>query len=280
MAKKQVQKVKPAAKPVRKKKGFVQDWTESILWAVVLAVIIRMLFIQAFKIPSGSMENTLLIGDFLLVNKVMYPRSVAGLVRDIPFVGNQIADQIAPGNPSSWERRLIIPGIRMPHRGDIIIFRAPHAPLDYIKRCIGVAGDTILIQDKRVFVDGVEQFEPYAIHIDPNTLRLEPFVAAQLRRDGYQRLWETRQFLELSQMFGYQGIRDQFGPVVVPKGTCFMMGDNRDNSLDSRYWGPMPIENAKGRAVVIYWSWDSAGPDPAYMFWKKIRWGRLFTPIW
>jgi signal peptidase I len=280
LAKKQQKKPKPEAKPVKKKKGFVRDWTESILWAVVFAVIIRMLFIQAFKIPSGSMENTLLIGDFLLVNKVMYPRSVVGLVRDIPFVGNQIADGVAPHDPSSRARALIIPGIRKPHRGDVIIFRAPHAPMDFIKRCIGVEGDTIRIKDKRVFVNGKEEFEPVAIHRDPNTLVLDSFVTAQLEREGYQHLWETRQFLDKGQLFGYQGLRDQFGPVVVPKGNCFMMGDNRDNSLDSRYWGPMPIENTKGRAVVIYWSWDSPGSDPIYMFWKKIRWGRLFTPIW
>ena len=280
MSKKLKKENRSEGKRPQKKKGFFRDWSESILWAVVLAIIIRMLFIQAFKIPSGSMEDTLLIGDFLLVNKVMYPRSVAGLIRDIPFLGNQIADGIVSGNNASWTRKLIIPGIRKPHRGDIIVFRAPHAPMDFIKRCIGVEGDTILIKDKRVFVNRQELLEPYVVHKDPPTLALDSAATAELLLAGYQRLWEERRFLDLGTRRDYMGIRDQFGPIVVPKGNCFMMGDNRDNSNDSRYWGPMPIGNIKGRAMVIYWSWDSPGSDPTYMFWKKIRWGKLFTPIW
>ncbi len=280
LAKKPKKETRSEEKPSRKKKGFFRDWADSILWAVVMAVIIRMLFIQAFKIPSGSMEDTLLIGDFLLVNKVEYPRSINGLIRDIPFIGNQIADGIVSKNPSSWARKLIIPGIRKPHRGDILVFRAPHDNKDFIKRCIGVGGDTILIRDKRVFVNGEELFEPFTVRKDPHVLGLDPTALAELQLAGYQRLWEERRFLDLGQHVEFMGMRDQFGPIVVPKGACFMMGDNRDNSNDSRYWGPMPDENVKGRALVIYWSWDTPGYDPAFMFWKKIRWGKLFTPIW
>lgn len=280
MAKKPKKETPSEGKPPRKKKGFVRDWTDSILWAVVMAVIIRMLFIQAFKIPSGSMEDTLLIGDFLLVNKVMYPRSVEGLIRDIPFWGNQIADGMASRKPSSWTGKLVIPGIRRPHRGDILVFRAPHDDKDFIKRCVGVEGDTVLIKDKRVFVNGQELFEPYVVHKDPNVLTLDSLDLLEIQRYGYQRAWEERKFLDLARLVQYQGLRDQFGPVVVPKGNCLMMGDNRDNSNDSRFWGPMPMGNIKGRAMVIYMSWNSEGYDPAFLFWKRIRWGKLFTPIW
>lgn len=236
-----------------KKKSKLRDWGESLLWALALAFVVRSFFIQAFKIPSGSMEDTLLIGDFLLVDKFTYGMK-------LPYIDKQI-----------------LPALRKPKRGDIIVFRAPHDKKDFIKRCIAVPGDTVEIRKKKVYINHELQFEPYRVFKDPNVFDLDSIGLMHLSLLGYDRLWRERKFLSIPGEMPW--IRDNFGPIVIPENTLFMMGDNRDNSSDSRFWGPMPVENIKGKALVIYWSWDSPGFDPAYFFWKKIRWGRLFTLI-
>jgi len=178
---------------------------------------LRAFVIQAFRIPSESMLDTLLVGDFLFVNRFEYGPK-------IPFT----------------ETRL--PAVRAPHRGDVIVFQFPQNPSqDFIKRCIATGGQTVQVVDKRVMVDGVELKEPYVRHSDPN-----------IRPPG-------------------SDVRDNFGPFTVPKGALFMMGDNRDNSNDSRYWGPVEMRLVKGRAMFLYWSWDGATHWP--------RWNRLFQPI-
>lgn len=184
------------------KKSIVREYAEAILIALVLALFIRSFVVQAFKIPSGSMEPTLLIGDHLLVNKFIYG------IRN-PFTG------------SVW-----IP-VGEPERGDIIVFKYPVNPKqDFIKRVIGVAGDRIRVVNKEVFVNGKPFIVKNAVHLDPNIIP------------------------------GTVNPRDNFGPVTVPKNSLFVMGDNRDNSYDSRFWKFVKLKAVKGKAFIIYWSWD------------------------
>ncbi len=178
----------------------VLEWVDSIFIAILLALVIRTFAVQAFKIPSGSMEDTLLIGDHLLVNKFIYGTR-------IPFTDK------------------IILKLRDPRHGDIIVFKYPLNPRrDFIKRCIGVPGDVVEIKDKIVYINGIAQDELYVIHRD------------------------------LHVFSGDTGNpRDNFGPVTVPPDSYFMMGDNRDYSADSRYWGFLARKMIKGKAWVIYW---------------------------
>jgi len=205
-------------------KSTLREYVEAIVLAVLLTVVIRGLVVQAFRIPTGSMENTLLVGDFLFVNKLVYGSEI-----DIGMAGHRIV----------YYR---FPAIRQPHRGDIIVFRYPDDPSrDFIKRCVAVEGQTLEIRDKILYVDGKAQVEPYVIHSDERVLPKE--VSA----------------------------RDNFGPTVVPRGHIFMMGDNRDNSHDSRFWGPLPLNLIKGKAMILYWSWDAEKNRP--------RLSRIFRPV-
>lgn len=201
-----------------------REYFEALLLAIVLTVVIRGLVIQAFRIPTGSMEDTLQVGDFLFVNKMVYGSEI-----DIGFGGQRFV----------YYR---FPSIRPPRQGDIIVFRYPDDPArDFIKRCVAVAGQTVEVRDKVLYVDGVAREEPYAVHKDPRVLPRE-----------------------VSQ-------RDNFGPYVVPQGHLFMMGDNRDNSHDSRFWGALPQGLVKGKALFIYWSWDGDRRLP--------RFTRLLRPV-
>ncbi len=205
-------------------KSTMREYVEAIVLAILLTVVIRGLVVQAFRIPTGSMENTLLVGDFLFVNKLVY--------------GSEI-DIGAAGHRMVYCR---FPAIRPPHRGDVIVFRYPDDPSrDFIKRCVAVEGQTVEIRDKVLYVNDQAQVEPYIIHSDDRVLPKE--ISA----------------------------RDNFGPTVVPKGHLFMMGDNRDNSHDSRFWGPLPVNLIKGKAMIIYWSWDAEKNMP--------RFNRLFHPV-
>ncbi|MDA3793222.1 MAG: signal peptidase I [Elusimicrobia bacterium] len=195
------------------KKGFLKkfftelkEWMNAGLWAVVIALFVMSFIVQAFKIPSGSMEDTLLIGDHLFVNKFIY-----GL--RIPF---------------NKEKRFLT--FKKPKRKDIVVFEYPKDPsIDYIKRCIGLPGETVLIKDKEVYINGEKLDEPYVYHKDPNIYPDEPYISDSRRR------------------------RDNFGPVIIPDGEYFMMGDNRDFSSDSRFWGPLPWKYVKGEALLNYW---------------------------
>jgi signal peptidase I len=205
-------------------KSTVREYVEAIVLAILLTVVIRGLVVQAFRIPTGSMENTLLVGDFLFVNKLVYGSEI-----DIGAAGHRII----------YYR---FPAIRQPHRGDVIVFRYPDDPSrDFIKRCVAVEGQTLEIRDKVLYVNDVPQKEPYVIHSDERIIPRE--VSA----------------------------RDNFGPTVVPRGHIFMMGDNRDNSHDSRFWGPLPLNLIKGKAMILYWSWDAEKGAP--------RWNRLLHPV-
>jgi signal peptidase I len=205
-------------------KSTLREYVEAIVLAVLLTVVIRGLVVQAFRIPTGSMEDTLLVGDFLFVNKLVYGSEI-----DIGAAGHRLV----------YYR---FPAIRQPHRGDVIVFRYPDDPSrDFIKRCVAVEGQTIEIKNKSLYVNDTLQREPYVKHSDERILPRE--ISA----------------------------RDNFGPFVVPKGHIFMMGDNRDNSHDSRFWGPLPLNLVKGKAMILYWSWDADKSMP--------RFNRLFHPV-
>lgn len=195
-----------APKPVKSK---TREWTESIVVALVLALIIRTFVVQAFKIPSGSMEDTLLIGDHLLVSKFVYGMQ-------IPFTDKRILS------------------FKHPQQGDVIVFEFPEdrnksyfSRRDFIKRVVGVPGDVVEVRDKQVYVNGVKYELPQAIHKEADILPAE------------------------------YGPRDFMKPVTVPADSYFVMGDNRDRSYDSRFWGFVTDPEIKGKAFIKYWSWDS-----------------------
>jgi signal peptidase I len=203
---------------VVKRKSTLREYAEAIAAAVILTVVIRSFVFQAFRIPTGSMEETLLVGDFLFVNKFLYGAHV----------------------PLSDAR---LPALREPRHGDIVVFKFPKDPSrDFIKRLIGEPGDTLQIKDKVVYVNGVAQTEPY-VHFSSS--RIEPITYKQpsIYPPG-------------------AGNRDNYGPVVVPPGHFFMMGDNRDNSDDSRFWGFLDENLIKGKATFIYWSWNKERMRP------------------
>jgi len=198
-----------------RKKGFLRDTGESILVALVLFLIIRTFAFQAFRIPTGSMEDTLLVGDFLFINKFAYGAMV-------PLVNHRL------------------PGYTEPKRGDIIVFRFPQDPRqDYIKRCVAVGGDKVEMRNRRLYVNDRPVEEPFAIY--------------RPSRSGPDMMHEN------------------FGPTVVPEGKLFMLGDNRNNSLDSRYWGFVDESLVHGKAWFIYFSWDAEKIFP--------RFGRMFGLI-
>lgn len=209
------------------------EWVETSFSAILLASVIMYSILQAFKIPSGSMENTLLIRDHLFVNKFIYGIRV-------PYTDKRILR------------------LRAVRRGDIVVFEAPPSTLytpeerergvkkDYIKRAVALPGDTVEVRDKRLFVNGQPQQEPYVAIKDPRTY---PAARLPLSPGDYQAFWESGKFAALRR----QDIGDNFGPVVVPPGKFMVMGDNRDGSFDSRFWGPLPERYLKGRAWVVYW---------------------------
>lgn len=204
-----------------KQKSTIREYSEAIIIALVLALFIRTFIVQAFKIPSGSMLPTLKIGDHLLVNKFIY-----GI--KLPFTGN-----------------VLVP-IKEPHTNDIIVFKFPKNPkLDYIKRVIGVPGDTIESKDKILYINGERFEDKYGVHMSNSVI--DPNVS----------------------------IRDTFGPITVPEGKVFVMGDNRDNSYDSRFWGFVDYHAILGKALIIYWSWDVNKPLLSFGRLTSIRWGRI-----
>ncbi len=217
----------------RPKKPWYREWAEALIVAGILALIIRTFVIQAFKIPSGSMEDTLLVGDHLLVNKFIY--------------GTKL--------PFSEQRYMTV---REPQRGDIIVFEWPvdtvnsklnyFSRKDFIKRIIGLPGDVVEIKDKQVYVNGE------AFSIDEEVHK-SPYMIPGCSDIGS---W-TRSASER--------VRDCMNPVTVPADSYFVLGDNRDNSRDSRFWGFVPRDNIRGLAFIKYWSWDSRN--------TSVRWSRI-----
>jgi len=225
------------------RKSVVREYLESIVVAVILALFIRTFVVQAFKIPTGSMERNLLIGDHLLVNKMVYSPSLG-----------------------SWETMLL--GKKPIRRGHVIVFKFPEDPnRDFIKRVIGLPGETLEVRDKLVYVDGKALDEPYT-----------HFIEAPLRRDDPEYALRA------------DHVRDNWGPRPVPPGQLFVMGDNRDNSRDSRSWGFLPEDQVKGRALLVYWSYEATREEyhrTGVLNWirdtlsafGKTRWSRFFHLI-
>jgi signal peptidase I len=218
--------------------------------ALILALCIKTSIVEAYKIPSGSMEDTLLVGDFLLANKFLY-----GSRLPIPFID------------------LRLPDIRDPRPGDVVIFKYPLDPsVNYIKRCIAVGGQTVEIRNKKVYVDG--ELFPLPAHGKYQTPLDQPF---------------TPHGSEI-------GSRDNMPAVRVPANSLFVMGDNRDRSSDSRFWGFVPRKNVLGKAMIVHWSWrdDDRSPETTWRrplsylqsigynivhFPQRVRWARLLRPI-
>ena len=227
-------------KPFRK--SAVREYFESIVIAVILALFIRTWVVQAFKIPTGSMEQNLLIGDHLLVNKFVFSPAMTDF------------------------ERIVMPTTDV-QRGDILVFKYPQEPeRDFIKRVVGLPGETLEVRQKQLYIDDVKLDEPYLRDQMPV---LESGAIALDRRDN-------------------------FGPITVPDDHYFMMGDNRDNSEDSRFWGPLPHAYVKGKAMMIYWSYEGNQPvvpetglGPTIRrigsvflnFFSGTRWSRMFQQV-
>lgn len=196
----------------KKESGFIRTYTLPVLLAVALALLIKSSVVSAYTIPSGSMLSTLLVGDQVLVQKFAYDLR-------IPFTEKSV---VKMGEIK---------------RGDIVVFGPPFGGTDYIKRVIGLPGDEIRIEEKRVLVNGKSIPEPYVQHVDPRT---QPAV---------------------------KGPRDYLRTITVPQGKLFVLGDNRDESYDSRFWGFADRDKVRGKALVIHFSVD-------WQKWK-VRWSRL-----
>lgn len=221
----------------------VMDWVKSISIALVAWFLLRTFLIEAFRIPSGSMQNTLLVGDFLFVNKFLYGAEVPLLKKRLPAV-------------------------REPERGDIIVFDSVEEDLKVVKRLIGVGGDTLEMRAGVVFRNGTRLEEPYVVNSDPGQ-SADPLMRAQMRE------WQVRHFAGPVPR-GYQPDLHDWGPVVVPKDSLFVMGDNRDGSYDGRYWGFLPRINVRGTPVLVYFSYDQQSVQ-SMAFLTEVRWGRLLS---
>ncbi|MBV9773266.1 MAG: signal peptidase I [Gemmatimonadetes bacterium] len=220
------------------------EWVKAISTAILLFLVVRTFVVEAFKIPTGSMERTLLVGDFLLVNKAVYGA-------EVPYTHTHL------------------PAFSEPSRGDVIVFLPPHDPTkNYVKRLIGLPGDTLEMHDKVLYLDGKPQPEPYVRHIDPITDPGDPQMMWQLSYlaggEGAQRY--------------YHPTRDNWGPIVVPPGKYFALGDNRDNSEDSRYWGFLDKEAIKGRPILVYYSFERDVAHP-FSWVTGVRWTRIGSMI-
>ncbi|MFZ1888705.1 MAG: signal peptidase I [Candidatus Binataceae bacterium] len=218
-------------------KSVAREYVEALVIALLLAVVIRTFFVQAYKIPSGSMEPTLLVGDHILVNKLIY-----GLRMPDTLFGIEIGS--AP-----FGRYLF--RIEPIHHGDVVVFVFPPDPTkDFIKRVIGLPGDTIAVKNGKVWLNGAPMPDPHA-HFEVS----DSDRSAVSPRDNFPQIGTGA---------------DTLGAVTVPPGKIFVMGDNRDRSYDSRFWGFVPEDNVEGRAMIIYWSWDAEGSGIL-----PIRWSRF-----
>jgi signal peptidase I len=240
-------------------KRFFREWTP----VVIAVLLIRSFLVEAFMVPTGSMLNTIFIGDFMLVNKFAY------------------------GVKAPFTDKTILP-VRNPKAGEIVIFRFPldpdvphncvrifpkwlpllpvfwnrqthfftwYVPLTLVKRCVAVAGDTVEYRDKRLFVNGRASDGSYVVHSDGRT-----FPGLVPPPENLQQMWETQRFFRTS-LTPY--VRDQFGPVVVPESCIFVMGDNRDDSEDARFFGPLELRHVKGKPLVLYFSSSVATNPPS-----------------
>lgn len=215
------------------------EWAKSIQLAIILFLLVRAFVVEAFKIPSGSMEGTLLVGDFLLVNKMAYGA-------EVPFTGKHL------------------PSLREPALGDVVVFQWPEDPTkNFVKRLVGLPSDVIEMRGGVLFRNGERQLEDYAVRHEPD---LDP--------GGADFRWQRDYLAPDLDVRRYRPSRNNWGPLVVPPDHYFVLGDNRDNSLDSRYWGFVPDSLVRGTPIFVYYSYS---PDSgAALDWlTRVRWQRL-----
>jgi len=218
---------------------FFLETLRSAILALVVFLLVRTTLLEAFTIPTGSMEGTLLIGDFLLVNKAIFGAEIPGL--GVSF-----------------------PAIAEPARGDVIVFHPPHEPRKhYVKRVVGVGGDTLAMRYKRLYRNGIPVVEPYTRRADDRPDAVHPGMA-----------WQVPYISGNTRPGRYRPSRDNWGPLVIPEGKFFVLGDNRDNSEDSRYWGFVERSSVRGRPWFVYYSQQNVerGELP---FVRSIRWERI-----
>jgi|SRR5687767_5501408 len=235
---------------------FLWEWFRSVVIALALFFVVRSFFVEAFKIPTGSMEGTLLVGDFLLVNKLVYGA-------DVPFT------------------KVKLPAIRSPKRGDIVVFQWPvDRTKNFVKRIVGMPGDTLEMRGGELVRNGAIQREGYVMHTAPGSdVSDEEFKWQQAYLLGAaspvkQIPRAPMGISTLEARTGYHPSRNNWGPLVVPQGNYFVLGDNRDNSLDSRYWGFVADSLVRGQPLVVYYSYDPDGG--VKLDWlTRVRWKRF-----
>ena len=219
--------------------GGVLEWAKSLGVAVLLFIILRSFLIQTFVITSGSMEESLLVGDFLMVNRL----AMGGRV---PLT------------------QIRVPGYSQPKRGDVLVFDPPHEDdLMLVKRLIGMPGDTLQMRDKVLYLNGEAQVESYTQHLDSGGDDRHPWME-----------WQKEHLVDAVDPLTYVASRDNWGPIVIPQDRYFMLGDNRDRSLDSRYWGLLERWRFEGRSVFIYFSYNKESYRP-FPWLREIRGSRI-----
>ncbi len=225
--------------------SLLREWTRSIVFTIVAWLLLRTFLVEAFRIPSGSMERTLLPGDFLFVNKALYGA-------EVPLL--------------HWH----LPAVREPLRGDIVVFDSVEEPgKKLVKRLVGVPGDTLAMRDGILVRNGQFVDEPYVLHTDSGK-REGPAMRERMRE------WQVAHLTGSALPSRYQPDLQNWGPILVPPDSLFMLGDNRDGSYDGRYWGFLPRRSVRGHPLVVYFSYD---PDSwhAAPFLTEIRWQRIFS---
>ncbi len=242
-------------RPERTPGRIAMEWAKSIGGAILLFLVLRTFLVQTFVITSSSMEETLLVGDFLILSKLAYGP-------EIPFAA------------------VHLPGYTDPERGDVVVFRPPHDPdLDVVKRLVGVPGDTLAMVDKTLYVNGEPRSEPYTRYSDTTGDVAHPWMRWQCGERVALSPDISGAFRVPDEGYGTNGdecrpTRDDWGPIVVPEDAYFVMGDNRDDSVDSRYWGFLDEERIRGEALIIYYSYDADRLEPLG-FIRNIRPGRI-----
>lgn len=222
--------------------AWLWEWTKSIAIALVVWFFLRTFLVEAFRIPSGSMERTLLVGDFLFVTKFLYGA-------EVPLINKRL------------------PKVRDPRLDDVVVFDSVEEDLKVVKRIVGMPGDTIAMERGGLVRNGRPVTEPWARHGNPNA-SADPFQRERMRQ------WQLRYLVNRDPATYYPDLQD-WGPIVVPADSYFMMGDNRDDSYDGRYWGFLPKANVRGRPWFVYFSYDASTYRPLPFF-TAIRWGRIF----
>jgi signal peptidase I len=232
--------------PVLRKKSQLREWTESLVFTVVFVLVFTSYIAQATQVPTESMKPTILVGDHFFLDKLAFPANYPAALR--PYLPT-----------------------RSVSRGDIVAFKSPvDGNIPFVKRIIGIPGDTLMLHEKTLFINGKAFEEPYKIHVDSTIYEEDPWTPEELK------------------------VRDNYGPITVPENNYFVMGDNRDNSNDSRYWGFITYDELIGKPLFVYWSYESDPYTPgeksfsewlagytsvAVHFFSRTRWFRIGTLI-